>query len=73
MTSLHPVTLVGSIRKGSYNAAIARALQGLAPADISIDILPSVGLPPIYDTDLQAEAFPDTITSLGTAISPERH
>ncbi len=68
MTSLHFVTLVGSLRKGSYNAAIARALQGLAPAGVGVDILPSVGLLPIYDADLQAEGFPEAVTSLGAAI-----
>ncbi len=68
MTALHFATLVGSIRKGSYNAAIARALQGLASADITIEILPSVGTLPIYDADLQAEGFPEAVTALGTAI-----
>jgi chromate reductase len=68
MTSLHFVVLVGSVRKGSYNAAIARALQGLASADVGIDILPSVGLLPIYDADLQADGFPEAVTSLGAAI-----
>lgn len=68
MASLHFVVLVGSIRKGSYNAAIARALQGLVSSNVSIDILPSVGLLPIYDADLQAEGFPEAVTELGTAI-----
>ena len=29
---LHFVTLLGSLRKASYNAAVARALPALAPA-----------------------------------------
>lgn len=68
MTSMHFVALVGSTRKGSYNAAIARALQGLAPAGVTIDILPSVGLLPIYDADLQAEGFPEAVTTLGATV-----
>jgi chromate reductase len=68
MTSLHFVTLVGSIRKGSYNAAIARGLQSLASTNVEIEILPSIGLLPIYDADLQAEGFPDAVTALGAAI-----
>jgi chromate reductase len=40
----------------------------LAPADVGIEILPSIGLLPIYDADLQAEGIPDAVTALGTAI-----
>ena len=32
MSNLHWVTLLGSLRSGSYNGAVARALPGLAPA-----------------------------------------
>ena len=34
------VVVVGSLRKGSYNAAIARALLALAPAGVTISALP---------------------------------
>ena len=33
---LHFVVMVGSLRKGSYNAAIARALPALAPEGVTI-------------------------------------
>lgn len=69
MATLKLVVLVGSTRKASYNAAIARALQGLAPSGVSVEILPSVATVPIYDADLQAEGFPDSVTTLGTAIA----
>ena len=36
---LHLVTLVGSLRQGSYNHAIARALPGLAPEGVTISEL----------------------------------
>jgi chromate reductase, NAD(P)H dehydrogenase (quinone) len=62
------VTWVGSVRKGSFNAAIARTLPDLAPAGVSIELLPSVARLPIYDADLQAEGFPADVLALGAAI-----
>ncbi|MBI1181003.1 MAG: hypothetical protein GC201_10625 [Alphaproteobacteria bacterium] len=66
--SLHLVTLVGSLRKKSYNAAVARALPDLAPEGMSITPLPSVGSVPHYDADVQAEGFPESVQALGNAI-----
>ena len=39
MTAVRPlklVTLLGSLRKGSYNAAVARALPALAPDGVEV-------------------------------------
>jgi len=65
---LHFVTLVGSLRKGSYNAAIARALPDLAPEDVTVSALGSVGHFPLYDADLQAEGFPPAVLAMAEAI-----
>lgn len=62
------VTLVGSLRKGSYNAAIARALPALAPPGVTIEALPSIASVPFYDADVQAEGFPESVTALANAI-----
>ncbi len=62
------VVLVGSVRKGSYNAAIARALKDLVPEGVEVELLPSVAELPIYDADIQAEGFPEKVTALGDAI-----
>ena len=61
-------TLVGSLRQGSYNAAIARALPALAPAGVNIAALPSFRDVPMYDADVQAKGFPASVTALGDAI-----
>ena len=56
MTGTRPlrfVVMVGSLRKGSYNAAIARALPALAPEGVTIEPLGSVGDFPLYDFDAQ--------------------
>src|SRR6266850_5614838 len=60
--------LLGSLRKAFFNAAVARALPALAPAGVSFETLPSVGLLPIYDADIQASGFPASVTALGGAI-----
>jgi len=65
---LHFVTLLGSLRRGSYNAAIARALPALAPEEVTISALGSVGELPHYDADLQAEGFPPAVVAMGEAI-----
>lgn len=67
--SLNVVTLLGSLRKGSYNAMVARALPALAPAPVHIAILPSIGDIPLYDADVQQdEGFPQTIQTMGDQI-----
>ncbi|QEX22176.1 NAD(P)H-dependent oxidoreductase [Hypericibacter adhaerens] len=60
--------LVGSLRKGSFNAALARALPALTPAGLGFETLPSVGLLPLYDADIQAAGFPEPVAALGRAI-----
>jgi chromate reductase len=66
--ALQFAVIVGSLRKGSYNAAIARALPGLAPEGVTIAPLGSVGDFPLYNADIQAEGFPPAVTAMGEAI-----
>ena len=63
------VVMVGSLRKHSYNAAIARALPSLAPAGVTIEPLGSVGDFPLYSHDVQEEeGFPSAVTAMADAI-----
>ncbi len=48
---LNVLTICGSLRKGSFNAAIARALPGLAPPEMAFSAAPSFENFPIYDVD----------------------
>lgn len=67
--SLKVVTLLGSLRKGSYNAMVARSLPGIAPAQMSIQALPSIGTIPLYDADVQQEeGFPQTVEAIAGHI-----
>lgn len=57
--TLKVVTLLGSLRKGSFNGMVARTLPGIAPAGMHISALPSIGDIPLYDADIQEEeGFP---------------
>jgi chromate reductase len=66
---LHFVTLLGSLRHGSYNAAIARALPALAPEGVSISPLGSVGDLPLYNADVQAGGCPPPVLAMAEAIT----
>lgn len=63
------VTLLGSLRQGSFNGAIARALPELAPAGVSIAPLGSVGDFPLYDADRQEEGFREPVRAMAAAIA----
>jgi chromate reductase len=62
------VTLLGSLRQGSYNAAVARALPALAPEGVEVLALPSIRDIPLYDADVQAEGFPPAVIALADQI-----
>jgi chromate reductase len=66
---LRLVVLVGSLRRGSFNAAIARALPGLAPSDVAILPLGSIGEFPLFNQDVQAQGFPPAVVAMGEAIA----
>jgi chromate reductase len=72
MTSATPLrfaVMVGSLRKGSYNAAIARALPTLAPADVTVEPLGSIGDFPLYDADVQSQdGIPSPVLAMAEAI-----
>jgi chromate reductase len=47
--------LVGSLRKGSYNLMIAKALAALAPATLKFNVI-EIGNLPFYNEDIEANA-----------------
>ena len=65
---LHFVAMVGSFRRGSYARAIADTLDELAPDDVSVTLLGSLGDLPHYDADLERMTFPYQATEMGAAI-----
>ncbi len=60
------LVICGSLRKGSYNAALARTLPGLAPPGLTLTSAPSFAELPIYNFDLQqCERLPGRGQCLG--------
>ncbi len=71
MADNRPLTLVsicGSLRKGSFNAAVQRSLPDLAPSGVTITALSGIGDMPLYNGDVQAEGFPKPVTDMADAI-----
>ena len=68
-TKLNVISICGSLRKASFNAALARTLPKLAPPDMSIVAAPPWESFPIYNADVQnSSGFPPAVTALGDAV-----
>lgn len=66
--NLHFVTLLGSLRSASLNAAIARSLPQLAPEGVSISALGSIADFPHYSQDVQDKGFPPAVLNMAEQI-----
>jgi chromate reductase len=63
------LVICGSLRKGSYNAALTRALPGLAPPGIKFVTAPAFETLPLYNADMQeASGFPAPAQDLAAAV-----
>jgi chromate reductase, NAD(P)H dehydrogenase (quinone) len=62
------VTMLGSLREGSLNRVVAKALPALPPQGVKIGALASLGDLPLYNADIQAEGFPLPVRQMGDAI-----
>ncbi len=66
---LDVLVICGSLRKGSYNAALARALPALAPASLSLRYAQAFANFPIYNNDIQTQTgFPAEVNAWADAI-----
>ena len=63
------IGIAGSLRQGSYNAALLRAAAELAPAGCRVEIA-SIRDIPLYDADLEAEhGIPAGVTAIKERIA----
>lgn len=63
------LVICGSLRKGSYNKSVARALPSLAPTSVTFSDAPSFASFPIYNADdQQADGFPAGVTAFADAV-----
>ena len=61
--------ICGSLRKGSFNASVARALPGLAPPELALTPAASFGKFPLYNADDQtATGIPADVAAWCDAI-----
>lgn len=63
------IGISGSLRRGSFNAALLRAAQGEMPEGVMLDIRSIAGIP-LYDADLErAEGIPEPVAALKDAVA----
>jgi len=66
---LDVLVICGSLRKGSYNAALARTLPALVPGGMKLRDAPSFASFPLYNFDIQdATGFPPEVNAWADAI-----
>ena len=66
---LNVLVICGSLRKNSYNAALARTLPELAPPEMKFVDAPDYEVLPHYNQDIQdVSGFPPAAEDLATAI-----
>src|SRR5712692_235071 len=69
MANLNVLTICGSLRKGSFNAMVARALPSFAPDGMTLKPAPSFAEFPLYNADIQSSTgFPAPVNVLADAI-----
>lgn len=68
-SDLDVVVICGSLRKASYNAALARTLPKLAPPALTLREAPRFDTMPFYNADLEhASGFSAEVTAFADAI-----
>jgi chromate reductase len=67
-TPLNVLVICGSLRKGSFNRMLTRALPALKPPDMNLIESPPIGALPLYNADLQAAGVPPEVVALVDAV-----
>ena len=60
--------IAGSLRRDSYNRALARAAAQLAPIGVSTETFDRLGAIPFYDGDVEDDGLPAPVAALRRAI-----
>lgn len=61
------LVISGSLRKSSYNTALARAAVSLAPEGVEITVYTLENIP-LYNMDVEEQGFPDSVLQLKKAV-----
>lgn len=62
------VAVSGSLRAASFNTALLRAAERLAPSDVEIEVVVPGDLP-LYDGDVEAEGMPPAVADLRRKVA----
>jgi len=62
------IGISGSLRRGSFNAALLRAATEVTPPGTTIEIASIHGIP-LYDGDVEAQGIPDVVAQLKDRIA----
>jgi len=65
---LNVIVMCGSLRKGSFNAALARQLPKLVPMGLRLAAAPPIETIPLYNQDIQDAGNPPPVVDLTNAI-----
>ncbi len=68
-SQLNVLGIAGSLRKDSFNRALLRAAQELAPDGVRITVFERLREIPPYDADADAKGDPESVTDLKRAIA----
>ncbi|HEX4468743.1 MAG TPA: NAD(P)H-dependent oxidoreductase [Gemmatimonadaceae bacterium] len=66
-TTLRVVAIAGSLRRSSYNRALIRAAEELAPEGMSIELI-EIGQLPFFDADVEAEGDAPAVTAFKASV-----
>ena len=66
--TLNVLVICGSLRKGSFNAALTRALPELTPPGMTLITAPTYETFPLYNADIQEAGFPGPVNDLAAAV-----
>ena len=66
--ALSIVAICGSLRRGSFNAALLRTALELAPADLEFDRYDGLRAIPPFDDDVRQQGLPDAVADLAARI-----
>ena len=65
---IHILAISGSLRGGSLNSMLLRAVKQLAPSDIHVDLYRGLGALPLFNPDLEAPGAPPEVAELRSRI-----
>lgn len=66
---LHFVAMACSLRRGSYTCAIADTLDELAPDDVAVEVISSLGDLPLYNQDFENAGVPAAVAALAAEVA----